>query len=98
MKMEDARKLEKGARVCWSLGNGWYQKGTFQRLMKVTRFKRITFDDLMTGNFSLNNGRDEIMACVKYLDDDGRERETTISVRKMQIQTEGVIWINGKAR
>lgn len=97
MKIEDARKLKKGEKVCWSIGNGWYQQGIFQGLMKVTRFRTLTYDDLMTGRFDFRNGKEETVASVKYRDDNGKERVVSISIRKLQM-AEGVIWINGKAR
>lgn len=99
MKIEDARKMKKGSAVQWNLGNGWYQKGEFLGLHMVTRFKSMTFNDLFTGNFDFSKGgKQELMASVKYLDDKGRERYESISIRRLQPKEDGHIWINGKTR
>ena len=88
MKISDAKKMKKGTKVQWSLGNGWYQQGEFLGVYKVTKFRTITFDDIMTGKFDFKNGKDELVASVKYRDDDGKERTESISIRRLQPKTD----------
>lgn len=84
MKLDECRKLKGGETVLWSIGNGWYAKGTFKKMVKVTRFPSMTLSDLMSGNFSLEKGKEEWMAEVEYINDRGIVKTTTIRPRKLQ--------------
>lgn len=83
MKLEDCRKLKKGDKVMWSLGNGWYQTGEFIKLRKVTTFPKMTIDDLLNGNFSLDKGKDEWMAEVEYINDKGQRKSWDVRPRRL---------------
>lgn len=65
MTLAECRELKKGDKVKWSLGNGWYQSGEFVKLVQVTTFGKMTFGQLMDGDFSLENGKKKTEAMVK---------------------------------
>lgn len=83
MKLAECRELKTGDKVMWSVGNGWYQVGDFIKLRKVTTFPTMTIDDLLNGNFSLKNGKDEWMAEVEYINDKGQRKSWDVRPRRL---------------
>lgn len=65
MTLAECRQLKEGDTIRWSLGNGWNQIGEFVKLVEVTTFGKMTFGQLMDGDFSLENGRKKTEAMVK---------------------------------
>jgi hypothetical protein len=56
---------------------------TYKRMIKVTKFGRMTFSDLMGGKFNLSNGKEVWEAMCEYTDDRGRVRNNTFSIRAL---------------
>ena len=84
MKIAEAKELKKGTPVKWNIGQGWYQIGTFAKLTKVTKLGSMTFEDLMSGNFDINKGKEVLEALVEYQDGKDRTKTGYISIRKLR--------------
>lgn len=84
MKISEAKELKKGTLVEWNLGQGWYQRGTFVKLIKVIKLRSMTFGGLIKGDFDFNKGKEVLEALVEYQDEKGRTKTDLISVRKLK--------------
>ena len=80
MKIAELKQMKNGCKVLISEGKGWYREATFIKIVNVTTFGRITFDDLMAGNIDMN-GRKKTEAVVRVIDDNGKERTMYINPR-----------------
>lgn len=85
MKLSEAKNLSAGAKVQWKVDKDTYCTGTFIRMMEVTRFPNMTFNDLMSGRFDLSKGKKELQCYVEYKDDDGRVHRDAIRPRRLTL-------------
>jgi hypothetical protein len=82
MTIEECRQLNPGDKVKISLGNGWYQEATFEKLVEVVTFGKMTFADIKS--FDPSKGRKKTEAIVVIRDDDGYERQQYVNPRKLK--------------
>ena len=83
MKLAELRQITKGTKLLWNQGNGWYQEVEFRGIIETTQFSRVTFDELLSGEF-LNRGRKVKMASIRYADDRGRVDFRTVNPRALR--------------
>ena len=81
MKLEELREMKKGTPICWGVGSGTFQHGTFEGLAQITHYGRMTIDEFLRDGIDLNKGRKVWEARVKYIDEKGREKTDTINPR-----------------
>lgn len=83
MKLAELREVPSGTKLSLSLGGGWYQEVTYKRLVQVTKFYKMTFSDLMNGNFSLDKGKRVWEASISWIDDKGNRKTCTVNPRRL---------------
>lgn len=82
MKLAECRELKKGDAVTISLGNGWYTNGWFVRMIEVTHYPRMTFNDIK--NFDMSKGRKVLEVLVEYYDDRNIKRIQNVNPRRIR--------------
>ena len=80
MKLEELRNAPEGTKLLWSQGDGWWKKVTFNRLVKVTKFPKMTFSEFMANGIDMSKGKDTFEA---YVTDD-RGNTHIISARRLR--------------
>lgn len=81
MKLEELRNTPKGTKIELSEGNGWYSIVTFNRLIKVTQFPKMTLSQLMNGELSLDKGK-RVWEAEVFMED-GKSR--IVSPRRLHL-------------
>ena len=82
MTLAEARALKKGTPVKWR-EDGYYITGEFVTLRKYVTFGKMSFSDIAT--FEPNGGKQELRAVVKYVWENGRTYETSVSIRALKL-------------
>jgi len=89
MTLAEARTLKTGDLVLWKDGD-WNITGEFIAIHEMQSFKSMTYNDLFTGNFDFTQGgRKSYQAYIKYVDDDGRIKDTYVNIRKLSKYDKG---------
>lgn len=64
MKLAELKATPEGTPLLWSKGNGWYEKVSFNRLVKTTSFGRMTFSEFMANGIDMSKGKDKLEALI----------------------------------
>lgn len=83
MKLAELRQIKKGTKLMLNQGNGWWQEVEYKGILTVTRFPRVTYDELLSGSF-MDRAKNVKMASIKYTDERGREILTTVNPRALR--------------
>ena len=84
MTLQEAKTLKKGDLIRWK-ENDYIITGEFIAIHETYTFKSMNYDDILKGTFDLaHGGRKSYEAYVKYIDDDGRIKDTYVNIRKLQ--------------
>lgn len=82
MKLAELRQTKKGTKLLLNQGNGWYQEVEYKGIITVTKFPRITYAQLLSGEF-MDKGKNVKMASIRYKDERGREIFDTVNPRAL---------------
>jgi len=83
MTIEQCRRLHKGDKVKFSLGNGWYQEATFLKMTQVTYHGRFTLETM--DQIDWRHGRTEWRADVEWTDENGRREQWAVRPSRLKM-------------